>query len=31
MTLYEEIKMYILGLSWVGFVLGIVVFLHSRS
>jgi len=29
MTLYEEIKMYLLGVTWVGFVLGIAVFLHS--
>jgi len=31
MNLYEEIKMYILGLSWVGFVLGIAVLLHFEA
>ena len=31
MNLYEEIKMYVLGLSWVGFVLGIAVFLHLKA
>jgi len=30
MNLYEEIKMYILGFTWVGFVLGIAILLHSR-
>jgi len=31
MNLYEEIKMYVLGLSWVGFVLGIAVLLHLTA
>ena len=31
MNLYEEIKMYLLGLSWVGLVLGIAVLLHLKA